>query len=137
LVILETFICRGASKSVFPSILQMSLTPAAALQAVGDAAALLDDTHIKIFTTRGDGKDGPKLDGNLAQYVVWTVAGVLEEKHIGDGDTETKNALLEQLKASLGKFEKEVDKGYRTNGFSMERSGGGAKNTRRRRRRHS
>ncbi len=96
----------------------------------------LQGKPVTILTVK-DGNDGPKLRGDLAQYVLWAMANVLEEKHIGDGDTETKNALLEQLKASLGEFEEEVDQGYHAAGFSMGRLGGARKTRRRTQRRHS
>lgn len=107
-----------------------TLTPAEVLQAVAEATMTLQSKRVKIFTVK-DGEDGPELNGTLAQYVVWSVAGVLEEKHIGDGDTETKGALKEQLKTSLDEFEEEVEEGYHAAGLVMGRFGG-AKTTRRR-----
>ena len=102
----------------------MSLTPADALEAVARATMTLSSPQVKVSTITNDGEDGPDLRMSLAQYVLWSVAAVLEERYIGDYETETKDALKEQLKTSLDEFEKEIDEGLRASGVTLGRLGG-------------
>jgi hypothetical protein len=101
----------------------MSLTPADALQAVAEATMTLSSRQVTVITVK-DAENGPDLRMSLAQYVIWSVAGVLEERYIGYGDTETKDALRVQLKESLGEFEEEVDEGFHAAGVILGRLGG-------------
>lgn len=102
----------------------MSLTPAEALQAVAKATMTLAGPRVKVSTSTRDGDDGPDLRTSLAQYVIWSVASVLEENYIGGEDADATNALTAQLKTSLGEFDKEVDDGIHPSTITLGKLGG-------------